>query len=116
MRSKFVVIWTVIFSVIGLTAIAQQVPVYSLHMLNKYQFNPAFGGLEASLAVNGSYRTQWNGIAGNPVQQHLDAHMPMYILNGAVGMAFDGESIGAEKTTRFRLSYNYMMQTDYGLL
>lgn len=100
----------------ALGGVSQQTPLFTLHMTDKYQFNPAFAGLEGSLSISGVYRSQWNGLPGSPVQQHLDAHMPLYILNGAGGISFDSERIGAERTIRARLSYNYVYQTAYGLL
>jgi type IX secretion system PorP/SprF family membrane protein len=71
--------------------------------------------MDASLSINGVYRSQWIGIPGNPVQQNVNAHMPFYLLNGAFGISINNESIGAEKTTAASVSYNYVLDTDYGL-
>ncbi len=95
---------------------AQSSPHFSLHMIDRYAFNPAFAGLEASLSITGNYRTQWLGIAGNPVQQYVSAHMPFYLWQGAIGMAFHHESIGARKQLSGTVSYNYVMETYAGLL
>ena len=94
---------------------AQQGQQYSLQMLNRYQFNPAYAGMDASLSINGAYRTQWEGIPGNPKQQHLNAHMPFYLWNGGLGIAFSNESIGAEKNLSLGISYNYVQETNFGL-
>ena len=93
---------------------AQQAPQYSLYMLNKYQFNPAYAGMDGSLSINGFYRTQWVGVPGNPVQQNVNAHMPLYMLNGAAGISFDHEKIGAEETIKGKISYNYVLETGVG--
>ena len=117
LRSSGIKDWVlaVLLVSVAWTLFAQQGAVSSLYMLDKYRFNPAYAGLDASLSINGSYRTQWNGIEGNPVQQHLDAHLPLYILNGGTGISFDSESIGAEKTLVVRGSYNYVLQSQVGL-
>lgn len=94
---------------------AQQGQQYSLQMLNRYQFNPAYAGMDASLSMNGAYRTQWEDIPGNPKQQNLNAHMPFYLWNGGLGIEFSNESIGAEKNLRFGISYNYVYESSIGL-
>jgi hypothetical protein len=48
----------------------------SLYMFDRYAFNPAFGGMESSLAANLEYRTQWAGFPGNPESYMLDAICP----------------------------------------
>lgn len=93
----------------------QNTPHYSLHMLDRYQMNPAYGGMESSLSITGNYRSQWLGIAGNPVQKYIDAHMPFYLWKGALGMSVRHESIGAQKLLNATLSYNYVMETGIGL-
>lgn len=94
---------------------AQQAPQTSLIMFNKYAFNPAYGGLDGSLSVTGAYRAQWIDLPGNPEQNYLNAHMPFYLWNGAIGMSIYSESIGAEKLLTGMLSYNYVLETDFGL-
>ncbi len=98
-----------------LPCMAQQGQQYSLQMLNRYQFNPGYAGMDASLSINGAYRTQWENLPGNPRQQHLNAHMPFYLLNGAFGISLSNESIGAEKNLSLGISYNYVYETDFGL-
>lgn len=99
----------------GGSLLGQSVPQYSLYMLNRYQFNPAYAGMDASLSINGSYRAQWLNVQGNPEQKHINAHMPLYIASGAVGIALSHETIGAEGTLNASLSYNYVHETDFGL-
>lgn len=94
---------------------AQSAPQYSLHMMDRYTFNPAFGGMESSLSVTGNYRSQWLGIAGNPIQKYVSAHMPFYLWKGALGMAVQHESIGAQKMLSATISYNYVHETGLGL-
>ncbi|HZV68242.1 MAG TPA: PorP/SprF family type IX secretion system membrane protein [Saprospiraceae bacterium] len=87
----------------------------SLNMFDRYAFNPAFGGMESSLAANLQYRTQWAGIPGNPETYMVNAHMPFYLWQGAVGLELFKESIGAENQNAFLVSYNYIRETPIGL-
>ena len=88
---------------------AQQATQYSLYMLNKYNFNPAYAGLDNSLSITGVYRKQWVDLPGSPESQNLTAHMPVYILGGGIGINIENDFIGAERTTSAQLSYNYWM-------
>ena len=91
-------------------SVAQQAPQYSLYMLNPYAYNPASAGLENSLIVNGVYRQQWSGLKGAPVTQHINAHMPLYVISSGVGLRVDNDVIGAHSVTQAVLSYNYQME------
>ena len=87
----------------------------SLYMHDRYAFNPAFGGMESSLAAGLQYRSQWAGLPGNPESRTLNAHMPFYLWSGAVGMQLFNESLGAESHTGITLSYNYIYESTVGL-
>jgi type IX secretion system PorP/SprF family membrane protein len=93
---------------------AQQNGHYSQYMYNKYQFNPAFGGMQRSLSVNSFYRSQWNQLTENPSQLGINAHMPLYLIKGSVGINLETENIGAERNTSVLLGYNYVMPTNIG--
>lgn len=95
--------------------LAQHVTQSSLYMHDRYAFNPAFGGMESSLAMGLQYRTQWAGLPGNPETRMIDGHMPFYLWNGAIGFQIFNESLGAESHTGFLLSYNYVNETTSGL-
>ena len=94
---------------------AQHVSQYSLYMFERYGINPAFGGMERSLAAALQYRSQWTGLLGNPETKMLNVHMPVYIWQGAVGMQAYTESAGAGNQTGLLLSYNYIAETQIGL-
>jgi len=88
---------------------AQQAPQYSLFSLNKYNFNPAYAGLDNSLSITGVYRKQWVNLPGSPSQQNVNAHLPIYRLNGGFGINIENEEQGPERTTSATASYNYWM-------
>lgn len=96
-------------------AFAQHVSQSSLFMHDRYAFNPAFAGMESSLAAGLQYRSQWVGLEGNPESRMLNAHMPFYLWQGALGLQLFNESLGAENLTGFSLSYNYIQETTIGL-
>ena len=84
-------------------------------MLDKYQHNPAYGGMEASLVINAALKSQWEGVPGAPRFQRVNAHMPLYIANGGVGFQFIHDAIGPEETLGFEASYNYVYESSVGL-
>lgn len=94
---------------------AQQPMQFSQYMFNKYQMNPAYAGFDFSLNVTGIYRSQWNEFANSPVSQNINAHLPMYLLNGAVGINVANEQIGYFNNTLSTISYNYVYETRIGL-
>ncbi len=89
--------------------LAQQAPQYSMYMLNKYAFNPAYAGLDNSLSVTGVFRRQWSGLVGGPTTQNVNAHMPLYYLGGGIGINLENDELGAERNTLASLSYNYFL-------
>ena len=89
---------------------AQQAPQYSLYMLNPYAYNPAYAGLENTLVATGVYRQQWSNLLGAPVTQHINAHLPLYVISSGVGVRIENDAIGAHRTTQAVLSYNYQLE------
>ena len=91
-------------------AMAQQAPQYSLFALNPYAYNPAYAGLENTLVATGVYRRQWSGLEGAPETQHLNAHLPLYVINSGIGLKIENDVIGAHRTTQGSVSYNYQLE------
>lgn len=88
-------------------ASAQQAPQFSFYMVNPYAYNPAYAGLENTLVATGVYRQQWSSLEGAPVTQHINAHLPLYVINSGAGLRVENDAIGAHRTTHATLSYNY---------
>jgi type IX secretion system PorP/SprF family membrane protein len=57
---------TIVFSTIG-ESVAQQAPIYSQYMFNKFIINPAVAGSEGYTAYNVTSRLQWLGFKDAPV-------------------------------------------------
>lgn len=94
----------------AVACLSQQPAQYSLYMLNRYAFNPAYAGLDNSLNITGVYRNQWARLDGNPVTQNVNAHLPLYIAGGGLGFGVENESIGSWKQTAFSIGYSYQAQ------
>ncbi|MCP9234919.1 PorP/SprF family type IX secretion system membrane protein [Lewinella sp. JB7] len=91
------------------TAGAQQFAQYSLYWLDPVQFNPAYAGLDNSLSVTGTYRTQWAGLDGQPSGQRISAHLPVYFLSSGFGVEAERDDIGARQLNRFGVTWNYQL-------
>ncbi len=88
---------------------SQQEAQYSLHMLDPVQINPAYAGLDNSLAVTATYRAQWAGLDGSPTSQRLSAHLPLYFLNSGLGITVENDELGSRRLTNLGLAYNYQL-------
>jgi type IX secretion system PorP/SprF family membrane protein len=105
MKKIYTALWV---SILGCTALhAQQVPQYSMYMLNPYAANPAYAGTENTLVATGAYRQQWSGLLGAPVTQHINAHLPLFAISSGVGLRIENNNIGAHTATSASLAYSY---------
>ena len=95
---------------------AQQTPLYTQFMFNKYQFNPAYAGLDRSLSITAGLRTQWNQFEGAPRTQFINAHLPLYAINGSAGIAVENDQIGPMRRLNISGSYNYIFESVVGLM
>ena len=84
-------------------------------MIDKYNINPAYAGLDRSLSVNFNYRNQWQGLTNNPESIYVNAHLPIYLFSGGAGIKFMRDKLGAVSTTQFNVSYNYVYPLPRGL-
>ena len=101
----------VVFLLLGGYAGAQQLAQHSLYWLDPVQFNPAYAGLDNSLSVTGTYRTQWTGLDGQPTGQLLSAHLPVYFLSSGFGVEAERDQLGARSLNRFGASWSYQLVT-----
>ncbi len=111
---RFIGIFAVLL--ITLTSSAQEQVRYSQYMYNKYEFNPAFAGLSGALSITGQVRNQWSNLDLNPSSYLLNADIPLYNLNGAIGIVFENDKTGYTKNSKLCLSYNYIKSYNWGLI
>jgi len=93
----------------------QQTQQYSLYMFDKYQYNPAYAGLDYALSVNVHTRNQWNGLPQSPTFMGVNAHMPFYLWSGAIGVKASTRSLGVQRHSEISGSYNYVLDLGNGL-
>ena len=60
------IIPAITFAFIAVTAMGQQVPMYSQYIMNGFLVNPSFAGSDGYTTVNLTVREQWVGMAGAP--------------------------------------------------
>jgi len=88
---------------------AQQPVQYSLYMLNPYQYNCAYNGLDESLSATAVFRKQWVNFPGTPLGFNVNAHLPVEYINSGFGLSFEYESIGAYTNNYAKASYSYII-------
>jgi len=94
---------------------SQQGIQYTQHFLNKYEMNTAYAGFDYSLSITGHYRNQWAGFESRPLSQNINAHLPLYIINGGIGISLRNDKIGPLGNTTGSVSYNYVYPSPVGL-
>jgi len=96
--------------------VAQQEQQNSQFVYTKYRTNPAYAGLDYSLSVDALVRSQYTGIPGQPMTQYLSAHVPAYILSGAIGVELFRATEGSFTHNSITGSYNYVYNLPFGFL
>jgi len=91
------------------TAQAQQPAQYSLFMLNPYNYNTAYAGLDGSVSATAVFRKQWVNLANSPLTYQVNIHTPVPYLRSGFGLGVERDQLGAETNSQARLSYNYML-------
>ena len=95
---------------------AQQSAQYTSYMLDPVRYNSAYAGLDYGLSLTGTFRQQWAGLEGAPQSTRLSAHMPLYFLQGGIGIQVESESLGAHAFNAAQLDYNYQREIGSGVL
>jgi len=71
---KIVRLLLISFLLVGYEVDAQQLPLYSQHVMNKYLINPAVAGSGGYTQINLTAREQWIGIKDSPKTHALSIH------------------------------------------
>jgi type IX secretion system PorP/SprF family membrane protein len=59
-------VYILFFVIIGQVSFAQQLPLYSQYLYNKFLINPAVAGSDGYTSLNLTARKQWIGLSGSP--------------------------------------------------
>ena len=89
---------------------AQQTPLYSQYMMNRYAMNPALTGTYEYFKVASNYRHQWVGITDAPRTYILSVHGPHKYKNFGLGGMIFSDVTGPTSRTGLALSYAYHMR------
>ena len=90
--------------------------IHSLYMVDIYNHNVAYAGFDNSISANFNYRSQWSGIEGQPDQLYFNVHLPVYLLDGGVGMSISNDQSGVFSFTTMQLSYNRVRSFGAGII
>lgn len=102
-------------SVAALAAFAQQDPQFTQNMFMKLPVNPGYAGTREAFCMTTAYRTQWVGFAGSPRTFYMSADMPVYDLNGGIGMLVMKDRLGNFNFTHVRGAYAYHQSMNKGI-
>ncbi len=95
---------------LSLVVNAQQLPVFTQYIFNKYVFNPAVTGTEDNFSATANYRYQWQGITDAPRTYIMSVHGPHKFKNFGLGGALYTDVTGPTSKTGMYLSYAYHVQ------
>ena len=96
---------------VGLATVkAQQRPLYSQYMLNKYVMNPAYTGTVDHFEASTNFRYQWVGLTDAPRTYMLTVHGPSNSQNYGVGGGLYNDVTGPTSKSGIYLSYAYHLK------
>lgn len=107
MRKNFTIAFF-LFSLLVISASAQQDPQFSQNMFTKLCTNAGYAGSNDAICGTLLYRNQWTGFGGEPKTMLLTADMPVEMLHGGVGLTvYAADGLGVEKNLNVRGAYAY---------
>ncbi len=106
---KRIIILSVLAVVLIQLSMAQQLPMYSQYMNNKFLLNPAVAGSEDYIPIRLTARQQWVGIDKAPSTQSLSGNL--LILNKTIGVGgyVFSDRFGADSKAGIQGSFSYIL-------
>lgn len=114
MMKRIIFLFVLIIS--GVSAYAQQDPLFTQYMFNPVMVNPGYTGSREVISSVLLYRHQWVGFTGAPKTQTFSTHMPLKRQKIAVGLQLMHDQIGPKNTMGYFLSYAYRFRLERGKL
>jgi type IX secretion system PorP/SprF family membrane protein len=96
MKNLKIIILLIVLNLYGRVSFAQQLPLYSQYIYNKFLINPALAGNDGYTSINATYREQWRGYRGDP---------RTYSLTGQLRFLKHGYTLRKILFTDHRLKY-----------
>lgn len=90
---------------IAQSAVAQQAPLFSTYVFNKFLINPAFTGIDNEYRAFGFYRTQWTDIPGSPVTGGASIEGAFWKNRIGAGISVVNDKIGIFNRTSITGAY-----------
>jgi len=94
------------------SAIGQQDPQYSMHMLNGMSIHPAYAGSLGGLSANVLYRNQWVGFEGAPKTVSANAQLRYFRDQLGTGVSVFNDKIGVFNRSAFNVAQAYHLRID----
>ena len=110
---KRVVLFSLIVTILGGNALAQQDPQFSHYMFNTLYYNPGFAGVEGVTKLTAIHRSQWLGYTptvgggGAPTTQIISLTAPIFKLNSGFGAYIVHDQLGPQNNLEAQGSYAY---------
>ena len=89
---------------------AQQLPIFTQYIFNKYVFNPAVTGTEDNFSATANYRYQWQGVTDAPRTYIMSVHGPHKFKSFGLGGSLYTDVTGPTSKTGMYLSYAYHLR------
>lgn len=111
--SKIWILWFV-FLFCASSSYAQQEEQYTLFMLNKLSYNPAYAGVDAPFTLNATIRQQWLGFEGAPATQKISSDFTLFHERVGMGFTLLRNTIGINQRIDLTGNYAYRFQIRNG--
>jgi len=100
----------IFIAIVGLSSVyAQQQPLYSQYMFNRFLLNPAVTGNVDYTPLRLTAREQWVGIDNAPSTQGISAHTLLGNKSMGIGGYIFADRFGPESKIGAQLSYSYII-------
>jgi type IX secretion system PorP/SprF family membrane protein len=73
---KIIIIFMTGFALLSSAARAQQSPMYTQYMFNKFLYNPAVAGIDPFFQIRSNHRFQWVGLSDPPLTNSISYYGP----------------------------------------
>ncbi|RLD34149.1 MAG: hypothetical protein DRI72_03485 [Bacteroidetes bacterium] len=109
-------VFTLLITMLGLGAFAQQDALFSQYMFNKLIINPAYAGSRDGLSMTLVGRRQWVGIEGAPQTLTFSIQSPLKNDNLGLGLYFYTDILGPYQSSGVIGSFAYRLKLGRGYL
>ncbi len=104
-QRRVVLLWTVMGACFSVRA--QQDPLLSQGVINRFSFNPSWAGMDGLALATVHARMQWVGISDFPLVQFLSLQSPVPLLRGGAGLQLSNVVEGAFRLSGLHVAYSY---------